>query len=1031
MSCECLWRSDKLRSLSCTSYCLALLTILHFLLSCTSHCLGHLTVSRLIPIFRLIPPINLMRKSVLYFFPVFLMAAVFATPMAGQVSNPKAIKALINKYKADARGPYLDIRWFCKDGSTRVARDPCPGEKQGYQHARLKDEVNALAKKEHVFLGQILASTPHADFWDSDKAQSRLKQYQLEQYLRNIDHGWINRRAQFYRGAVQAEDENEWGVEFYFWVLADADKIAENYFLIRQSAKDIPHHAENNNTQLVRALSSEIAEAYPAFQDLRIKIHGLPDEKLIQQVIQFQQSHKDKIPIALTPKFAGLIDGLKIMYRPFDVSDFVVHRKKLPLGIEADDIMLKFVNQYPGLSSPAARCLLLSQTALQLRKQITTPMKGNGRLALIDISNKLESLLNQEIAQWKPTSLKELLTQVYCLSEAAVGFGFLELWEWEQLRKAMELPVGKSMTLQKLSEFSDAGRQIAEWGAGMVRANYFPVINLYKDFEPLAIGFFDDRVRSSVLLHLGIAVSRLGDEVAHEADFSNDVLAIPDQSSIRGLNPGYAVGQLMVVTESPEKVVLSPDKIYVFYQAPDNLKPVAGIATVTEGNMVSHVQLLARNLGIPNAVISKENMEAIRAFHRLDVFYAVSNKGTVIIKPWFTMAPWEFELFKKKKEREQKISVPIDRILLDNPHILNLNLVNASLSGKVCGPKAANLGQLKQMFPENVVEGLVLPFSIFRQHMDQTIPGQQTTYWNMMYGTFKEGERMRNSGASEADIEAYLLHGLDSLRTYIKKMPLLPAFRTEMQQQFLSVFGQPIGKVPVFVRSDTNMEDLKDFTGAGLNLTVFNVVDAEKIYQGVRDVWASPYTERSFKWRQRYLNNPENVFPSIVIIPSVDADHSGVMITKGITTGSEKDITVAFNHGVGGAVDGQAAETWLLNADGSELLITPARESTYLSIPTTGGSIRRQATFNNRILTPSALKALRALAARILKELPNAPGISTSGPFDMELGFKDDKMWLFQVRPFVENKQAAASVYLQFITPTFDGQQTVSLDMTI
>lgn len=90
--------------------------------------------------------------------------------------------------------------------------------------------------------------------------------------------------------------------------------------------------------------------------------------------------------------------------------------------------------------------------------------EGQCTPGLIDISNKLESLINQEISQWKPTSLKDLLAQVYCLSEAAAGFGFLELWEWDQLRKAMEIPSGKSMTLQKLSEFSDAGRQIAEWG---------------------------------------------------------------------------------------------------------------------------------------------------------------------------------------------------------------------------------------------------------------------------------------------------------------------------------------------------------------------------------------------------------------------------------------------------------------------------------------------------------------------------------------------------------------------------------------
>jgi phosphoenolpyruvate synthase/pyruvate phosphate dikinase len=247
----------------------------------------------------------------------------------------------------------------------------------------------------------------------------------------------------------------------------------------------------------------------------------------------------------------------------------------------------------------------------------------------------------------------------------------------------------------------------------------------------------------------------------------------------------------------------------------------------------------------------------------------------------------------------------------------------------------------------------------------------------------------------------------------------------------MEAFGKPLGKVPVFVRSDTNMEDLKDFTGAGLNLTVFNVLEIEKIYQGIRDVWASPYSERSFKWRQRYLNNPENVFPSIVIIPSVNADISGVMITKGLTTGRDEDITVAFNKGVGGAVDGQAAESWLLMKDGTDHLITPARESTYQTIPSTGGSVHRHTTFEQRIVRPEDIRSLRNLAARILKELPNAPGISTKGPFDMELGFLNGKMWLFQVRPFVENKQAAASKYLEFITPEFDGNDQVSLDLKI
>ena len=46
----------------------------------------------------------------------------------------------------------------------------------------------------------------------------------------------------------------------------------------------------------------------------------------------------------------------------------------------------------------------------------------------------------------------------------------------------------------------------------------------------------------------------------------------------------------------------------------------------------------------------------------------------------------------------------------------------------------------------------------------------------------------------------------------------------------------------VFVRSDTNVEDLPGFTGAGLNLTVFNVVGFDNIVKAISEVWASPYT---------------------------------------------------------------------------------------------------------------------------------------------------------------------------------------------
>ncbi|MCB0618454.1 MAG: hypothetical protein KDC41_07045 [Saprospiraceae bacterium] len=386
------------------------------------------------------------------------------------------------------------------------------------------------------------------------------------------------------------------------------------------------------------------------------------------------------------------------------------------------------------------------------------------------------------------------------------------------------------------------------------------------------------------------------------------------------------------------------------------------------------------------------------------------------------MSAEEKKLFEVKKRNENKVSVPVDKIVLSQTSVLNMREVKATDSGKLCGPKAANLGQLKQMFPEHVVEGLVIPFGIFRKHLDQPMPGQSGSYWEYLNAAFAKAKTM-----SDAAAETYLLQELEVLRTAIKEIPLQPDFLAELKEKFRSAFGQELGKVPVFLRSDTNMEDLKEFTGAGLNLTLFNVVDADRILQGIKDVWASPYTERSYKWRQRYLLNPENVFPSILIIPSVDVDYSGVLITKGIATGDPKDLTIAFSRGAGGAVDGQAAESYLLFPWGGSYLISPAREPFYNRLPATGGTKKMPATFESPILNDDNIAAIRTLAAEVREKLPKAPGIETQGPFDVELGFKDDQLWLFQVRPFVENKNAVTSTYLESITPQIPGQKKIAI----
>jgi phosphoenolpyruvate synthase/pyruvate phosphate dikinase len=295
--------------------------------------------------------------------------------------------------------------------------------------------------------------------------------------------------------------------------------------------------------------------------------------------------------------------------------------------------------------------------------------------------------------------------------------------------------------------------------------------------------------------------------------------------------------------------------------------------------------------------------------------------------------------------------------------------------------------------------------------------GTDLTYWEFLHETFVLTSKGRESGKSEEEIKNITLQRLEQLRESIKNIRFLPHFRQNLLDRFEGELGAKIGTLPVFIRSDTNMEDLKDFTGAGLNLTVFNAVREDQILQAIRDVWASPFTERSYRWRQKYLLNPENVYPSILILPSVNVDKSGVMITTGVLTSDFNDVTVAFNRGAGGAVEGQAAESYLLKHDGDYMLISPSRETSYTVLPESGGIDKIHTHLDQRILGPMELKKLSELAEEIRQRLPGTPGIGTGGPFDVELGFKGGAIWLFQVRPYVENKKARSSGYLQRLDP--------------
>ncbi|RZS92019.1 PEP/pyruvate-binding domain-containing protein [Aquimarina brevivitae] len=936
------------------------------------------------------------------------------------------ITSLVKEFKQDIRGPYQSIRWFCDNGTIRMPKDPCPDSIGGIQHATYKDKVLALAEQNHIFLGQILAYTDKNDFWDQKNQQSRLKQYQLGKYLMNIDEGWINQKGQYYRGAIQIEDEEEWGVKFYEWVLSKDDYLQKNYFLLLQSLKDIPHKGDDNLSKLMRTQSKVISDQYAPFMDLRVKIHSNPEPTDITSVIEFKTKKEASLSPSIKQKLDELIATLKKFHQPVDSKQLKSLVDKLPESSLVKKELLTFIGFYQNESAAPKIAPKLASSLLAIRNGIVAHKSSKSRLVLLDIALQLEDMLFKKASEWNPNSLEELLEKNYVLAKSTAGIGLIERWEWDAVEPLLQVAKKETITLGELYSKLQNTRGVVEWSTAMVKATYGSVVNTYMSFEPLAATFIDDRIRGTIALQLGKSVGDLGKFITQESKLSNKVLNLENQSTIRGLNPGYAFGTLQVVENYQEEFEVAKDKIYIFDSAPSDLKPVAGIATVSEGNLVSHVQLLARNLGIPNATLSKENLQDLKLSQGDKVFYAVSYKGSVIMKKEGEMNDTEKALFEVKERNQERIAVPIQELKLKQNTILNLRDVNKSASGKTCGPKAANLGELKSLFPDKVVEGFVIPFGIFKEHMLQPMPGTTGSYWDFLNAMFRKANEKKESGSAEAEIENYLLEQLSILREAIKVMPLKAEFKADLTSSFQNILGKPIGEVPVFLRSDTNMEDLQDFTGAGLNLTLFNVLEQQKIEQGIKDVWASPYTERSFKWRQQFLVNPENVYPSILVIPSVDVNCSGVVITKGLSTGDTKELTIAFSKGAGGAVDGQAAESYLLGAEGKTVLIAPAREQYYKTLPATGGTGIATASFDAPILNEAKREQIRQIARSIINTMKEKEA-EEQMTYDIELGFKDDQLYLFQIRPFVENKRALKSEYLESITPTIDINKEIPL----
>jgi hypothetical protein len=979
---------------------------------------------------------------------LLVLAAVLAgasAPRAAALSDAdlREIKSAFQMTLWKKKGPFAENYCLCSDGAKEPVAGPdgktpraapCGQRPVVFCAADRAEWVEPMTRR-GLFVGNLFVRD--ARWWDSygGRHHDLVRGYLLEDYFiaARPEHKYAQLRA--YGGLTGAEYEAPGVRSFSEKYLALPDWSDFRHYLLSYELQrrffvrmDIPQ------IQKVRALSLRLRGRYAAFKPICDAIHNRISAAQAAQVLAF----RDTLPPASADR--AVCDEIAAeIVKLTSLGQADLQPQIAELQDAAVRARLEVMLAQPAadaITSLATLGSLMATVRETIAARTVAPADARRLIDLnITAAAAVHSVGTDLLEMGGIRTMRDGLRVMRALGDATYGTGLLSARERQAAATALDalLATPEHERVDLYKGLQRTGRAV-EWAQNTVRYSFQEVMPVWTAVMPEVQHISDDILRASPLLVFGQVARLLEDSAARELQLRHEIFGTGVSSGVRALNPGLALGRVRV---APAEGTYDRTEIVVLPETPPELQPVAGILTQGEGNLVSHVQLLARALGVPNVVLDPALLRSLHQYDGKEVLLLVTPFGRVFLKEAARMTPQDHAIvaeYTRNQKRagdarlagtgRSRLHIDKERLRLDDRAPVDLAAVGRHDSGVRSGPKAAFLGELKRLFPERVSRGVVLPFGVYHAHYRAarvSVPPSARGLPDVREGeplpTFVERTyadffgRMAGSGLSEAELSAWIGPRLDVIRASIEKAPLAPelvgALRAEMQRQGLFLDAAGTRTVGCFVRSDTNVEDQPEFNGAGLNLTLFNLGSFDGILEGIKKVWASPFTYRSFSWRQTLIDEPLWVLPSIVILESVPSQKSGVLITADVETGDPGKMLVGTAEGVGGVVDGSPAETLLWSPAGTEML-AQYKSARRRMLKPSGGVEELPSTAGERVLEPAELEQLVAVAQKITAELE--PASDASGrprPWDIEFGFVDGHLWLFQVRPFLGNDEVS------------------------
>ncbi len=359
---------------------------------------------------------------------------------------------------------------------------------------------------------------------------------------------------------------------------------------------------------------------------------------------------------------------------------------------------------------------------------------------------------------------------------------------------------------------------------------------------------------------MGKLIDHLSAVLLSEKKLIHKIAGKEFQAPVEVLNPGITEG-ILRINKNPME--MAGNEIGVFSETPFETAPVQGIITLGAAARLSHLQLLAKALKIPSIKVSAQYMEALQKLEGEKVQFKAAKEGG-------------FELIACE---ETEVLNPLSSVEVPTPdHAIKSPIAFADIEpniGLIAGPKGMNLARMfnSKELRNYVPDGFILPFGFFRKY------------------AIEIGLESHLETFSQLKLEnRFLVLDLaNKIQALIAANPIPSDMLQEVETSLADLKQRVNNQEGFFYRSDTNIEDLPGFNGAGLNDTIGNVAPSStEIDAAIRKVWRSPFTEKSIFWRAKAISSDTALLaePSVVVMPTVKAESSGVLISRGEINGN-------------------------------------------------------------------------------------------------------------------------------------------------